>query len=236
MRAPSAPPHEDALLEEFMPLARSLARRYARSGAPSEELEHVAAIGLLKAARRFDPDRGTPFGAFATPTITGEVRRHFRDTAWALHVPRALQELALRVNRLADELEHDTGRPPTPADIAERGRLRVDEVLEGREVLCSRNGVPLDAPDEDEPGLGHADRLGAPDAGFRRVENAQTVQWLLSLLDPRDREIVRLRFWEDLTQAEIAGRLGVSQMQVSRRLQRALERMGQAAHAPAMAA
>src|SRR4051812_36809427 len=107
MRALSVPPHEDALLEQFMPLARGLARHYARSGEPREELEHVAAIGLLRAARRFDPDRGTPFGAFAAPTIAGEVRRHFRDTAWALHVPRALQELALRVNRLAGELEND---------------------------------------------------------------------------------------------------------------------------------
>ena len=214
-----------------MPLARSLARRYHRGEEPLEDLEQVAALGLLKAIKGFDPDRGSAFASFAVPTIVGELRRHFRDKGWGVRVPRDLQELALRLDRTSEELSRELGRAPTPAEVAERLGVSEEEVLEAREAAHAYRAVSLDRPrtEDDEGGPAVADSMGGEDPGFRRAEDAATVDQLLRVLAPREREVLRLRFVEDLTQQEIGDRIGVSQMHVSRLIRQAIARLGEAA-------
>ena len=158
-----------------MPLARHLARRYYRHGHQLDDLAQVAAVGLLKAIDRFDPTRGTEFAAFATPTIAGELKRYFRDSSWAVHVPRGLQELALEVRRAADALERELGRPPTAGAIAERTGMPLDRVATGHDVIQARYGVPLERvhdDTEDDRGPRDAGWIGVTDDGFRRAEDA----------------------------------------------------------------
>ena len=208
-----------------MPLARSLARRYHRGEEPLEDLEQVAALGLLKAIRRFDPDRGSAFASFAVPTIVGELRRHFRDKGWAIRVPRDLQELALAVQRKVDVMTTEAGRPPTVEQLASSLGRDIEDVLEAREALRAMRPASLDRPsqagdDEDESPLA---RIGDLDPGYERTDEAVTIGRLVRGLPDRERSILALRYGGDLTQSEIGERLGISQMHVSRLLRRTIE-------------
>jgi RNA polymerase sigma-B factor len=222
----------EALVQRFLPLARQLARRYQRGGEPLDDLIQVASLGLLKAIDRFEPDRPTAFTSFAVPTILGELKRHFRDRGWSVRVPRDLQELAVRVERVAEELAVGLGRAPTPAEIATHIGVTTEQVLEAREAAGAYRAVSLDRPrDDEEEGEGIADAMGAEDPGFRLAEDAATVERLLSVLSEREREVLRLRFEEDLTQSEIGARIGVSQMHVSRLIRQAVARLRATAEA-----
>jgi RNA polymerase sigma-B factor len=223
----SDPAAREALVERFLPLARQLARRYQRGGEPLDDLVQVASLGLLKAIDRFDPARETAFSSFAVPTILGELKRHFRDKGWAVRVPRDLQELAVRVDRVGEEIGRELGRAPTPAEIAESIGASTEQVLEAREAAGAYRAVSLDRPrDEDEEGDGGiADSVGAEDPGFRLAEDAATVERLMRVLTDREREVLRLRFEEDLTQSEIGARVGVSQMHVSRLIRQSVAKL-----------
>ena len=219
------------LVERLMPLARSLALRFSHSGESVDDLVQVAALGLVKAIDRFDPDRGFAFTSFATPTILGELRRHLRDTAWALRVPRELQERALVVAKSAGELTTTLGRPPTAAELADATGLALEDVVEARAAGTARHAVSIYRPltdGEDEP---LADMLGADDPAFSASEDAMTSERLLAVLPHREREILRLRYQEELTQWQIGERVGCSQMHVSRLIRQSLERLREAAAA-----
>jgi RNA polymerase sigma-B factor len=221
----------DELIVRFMGLARQMAGRYRNRSEPFEDVVQVAALGLIKAIDRFDPDRGVAFSTFAVPTMLGEVKRHFRDRSWSVRPPRDLMELALRVESVADELSAALGRAPSVPELADRLGLSVEEVAEALEAGRSRSAVSLSAPgggEDDGAMLG--DLLGDDDGEFSRAEDRATLDVLLEVLDPQEREVLRLRFDEDLTQTQIAEIVGVSQMQVSRLLRRAIERLGFAAH------
>jgi RNA polymerase sigma-B factor len=221
----------EALVERFLPLARQLARRYQRGGEQLDDLVQVASLGLLKAIDRFDPARETAFSSFAVPTILGELKRHFRDKGWSVRVPRDLQELAVRVDRVSDELGRELGRAPTPAEIAERTGTTTEQVLEAREAAGAYRAVSLDRPrdDDEDEGDGMAASVGLEDPGFGVAEDAATVERLMRVLTEREREVLRLRFAEDLTQSEIGDRVGVSQMHVSRIIRQAIGRLRAAA-------
>ena len=220
----------EALVERFLPLARQLARRYARSSEPLDDLVQVASVGLLKAIGRFDPTRPTAFSSFAVPTILGELRRHFRDKGWWLRVPRDLQELSVRVERVTDDLESELGRAPTPDEIARHIGVRTEQVLDAREAAASYRAVSLNRPREDaEAGDDLVDVIGVEDPGYHLADEAATVERLISVLSDREREVLRLRFAEDLTQSEIGARVGVSQMHVSRLIRHAIAQLRQAA-------
>jgi RNA polymerase sigma-B factor len=217
----------EELVERFMPLARSLARRYGRSAEPFEDLLQVASLGLLKALDRFDPERGYAFPSFAVPTILGEMRRYFRDCGWAVHMPRRAQERALRVRDAQERLTNERGRAPTVGQLAEYLELDIEEVLETLQVLLSYEALSLDAPPpgRQDEAVTCADTLGHEDERYELVELDATVAAALKHLPERERLILRMRFVEDLTQTEIAGRVGVSQMQVSRLLRRSLDQL-----------
>jgi RNA polymerase sigma-B factor len=223
----------EALVQRFLPLARQLARRYQRGSEPLDDLIQVASLGLLKAIDRFEPDRPTAFSSFAVPTILGELKRHFRDRGWSVRVPRDLQELAVRVERVGEELTRSLGRAPTPSEIAEHIGVTDEQVLEAREAAGAYRAVSLDRPrDDDEEGDGMADSMGIEDPGFGLAEDSATVQRLMSVLGDREREVLRLRFEEDLTQSEIGSRVGVSQMHVSRLIRQAVDRLREEATMP----
>jgi RNA polymerase sigma-B factor len=222
----------EELARGFMPLACRLASRYRRTGEAQEDLEQVAYLGLLKAIDRYDPDLG-PFARYAVPNILGELKRHFRDKGWGVHVPRSLQERVLKVGEATEQLYGRLGRSPSPSDIAKHTGYTVEEVLEALDAGSAYTPAALDAPyagDEDGARtLG--DSLGAEDARYELVELGHTVAPAFRALPEREREILRLRFMEDLTQAEVAKRMGISQMHVSRLLSRSLDRLSEAAHA-----
>jgi RNA polymerase sigma-B factor len=228
------PAAREQLVNRFLPLARQLARRYQRGGEQLDDLVQVASLGLLKAIDRFDPARETAFSSFAVPTILGELKRHFRDKGWAVRVPRDLQELAVKVDRVADEMSRELGRAPTPAEIAERTGTSLEQVLEAREASAAYRAVSLDRPrtDEEDEGESYADAVGAEDPGYRLAEDAATVQRLMRALSDREREVLRLRFEEDLTQSEIGQRVGVSQMHVSRLIRQSVARLREEAERP----
>ena len=209
---------------EHLPLARSLARRYAHSPQAAEDLVQVAALGLVRAAERFDPERGVSFSSFAVPTILGELKRHFRDTRWALHVPRELQERAQRVEHEVERLRAALRREPRPREVADSLGLSLEQVLEARDALIAFDAQSLDAPAATGDGEGNSagDLLGAEDSGYELAEELASLRPGLAELSRRDREALHLRFVCDMTQAEIGRHLGVSQMQVSRILRRAL--------------
>ena len=221
----------DALVERFLPLARQLARRYERQDEPLDDLLQVASMGLVKAIDRFDPSRGTAFSSFAVPTILGELKRYFRDVGWAVHVPRGVQERALEVNRAVSELSRTLSRSPTPAEIAEFTELALEEVLEAMEAATAYDSVSLEAPRSNGDGNGDGDagevvdRLGGEDPGYELAEYSATIAPQLRALPERDRRVLHMRFVEDLTQSEIAERIGVSQMHVSRLIRKALEQV-----------
>jgi RNA polymerase sigma-B factor len=228
------PVAREQLVERFLPLARQLARRYQRGGEQLDDLTQVASLGLLKAIDRFDPARETAFSSFAVPTILGELKRHFRDKGWAVRVPRDLQEMAVRVDRIADEMSREIGRAPTPAEIAERTGATLEQVLEAREASAAYRAVSLDRPrsDDEDEGDSYADAFGADDPGYGLAEDAATVDRLMRVLSEREREVLRLRFEEDLTQSEIGQRVGVSQMHVSRLIRQSIARLRDEADAP----
>ena len=214
----------DQLVVRFLPLAHSLARRYRHGGEPLEDLVQVASLGLVKAVDRFDPARETAFSSFAVPTIVGEIKRYFRDRSWSVRVPRDLQELAVRVRRVGDELASDLGRAPTPAELAAQLGVSLEQVLEAHEALGAHRAVSLDRPltEETDDGEPVAALIGTEEPGFARAEAAATIERLARGLSDRDREVLRLRFELDLTQREIGDRIGVSQMHVSRIIRRAI--------------
>jgi RNA polymerase sigma-B factor len=217
----------DELVEQLRPLARRLASRYRNSAESRDDLEQVAYLGLLKAIERADPDRGE-LVRFAVPTIMGELKRHFRDHGWTMRVPRSLQERFLEVGDVVDRMTASLGRSPAPREIAEEMGLAVEEVVEALDAATAYSPVALDAPRRSEDGDddgSYADTLGEVDDAYELVEFDVTIAPALRQLPARQREILRLRFDEDLTQSEIAARVGVSQMHVSRLLRRALEQL-----------
>lgn len=217
----------EQLIERYMPLARSLARRYMRSSEPLEDLMQIASLGLLRAVDRFDADRGRAFPAFAVPTILGELRRHFRDAGWAVHVPRAAKERALEVRDAAEQLLGTHGRSPTVQQLAEYLEFDVEQVLDAMAAMEAYETCSLDAPrpSEDGGGRSYAETVGGEDERFDLVECDATLRCALAEITPRDRALLRMRFVEDLTQSQIATRMGISQMQVSRLLRQALEQL-----------
>ena len=219
----------EALTLRFLPLARQLARRYARSSVPGEELMQVASLALVKAIDRFDPDHGSAFEAFALPTILGELRRYFRDATWSVHVTRAVQERALAIDNASEHLIKRLGRSPTVQEIAAYLELSEEEVLDGLLAAQAYTATSLDASpqaDSDDEGAAPlAYEIGAEDEGYELVEAKAALAEAVGELSPDEREMLRLRFAEQLTQTEIAARLGVSQMQVSRLLRGLLQRL-----------
>jgi RNA polymerase sigma-B factor len=216
------------LVEEHMRLAEFLARRFAHRGESPDDLRQVALVGLLKAVERFEPDRGLQFSSFATPTITGELKRYFRDRGWAVRVPRRVQELHLELDRTVNELSQELGRPPTPAEIAQRAGVLEEDVLESMEAGSLYRLASIDAGrSDDETAPSPAQRLGEIDPELTAVDDRVAVSEMLSVLPEREQKIVYLRFFEGLTQSEIAEEIGISQMHVSRLLVRSLETLGQ---------
>jgi RNA polymerase sigma-B factor len=216
----------DELVEEHAPLAHFLAGRFANRGEPRDDLVQVALVGLFKAVERFDPDRGLQFSTFATPTILGELKRHFRDRGWAVRVPRRVQELHLQLGRIVSALGQEKGRSPTPGEVAQRAAVSEESVLEAIEAGSLYRLVSLDGsvtPDEEGGELVAC--LGDEDPEFERIEHRSELAELLGVLPARERRIVELRFFESMTQSEIAEHVGVSQMHVSRLLTRSLGRL-----------
>ncbi len=215
------------LVERFLPLARQLARRCHNGEEPLDDLVQVASEGLLKAIERFDLDRATAFSSFAVPTILGELKRHFRDKGWSVRVPRDLQELTLRVERIVAEYTLANGRAPSVTELAEDLGVTVEEIHAARMAHGAHRAGSLDRPADNGAGdsASVGDTIGATDPGFDHADDAMTIGLLLSALDDRDREVLRLRFGEDLTQSQIGARIGVSQMHVSRLIRRALTRL-----------
>jgi RNA polymerase sigma-B factor len=215
------------LVERHLPLVRHLARRFAGGAESLEDLEQVGAIGLLNAIDRYDPASGNAFSSFAVPTILGEIRRHFRDRTWPLRVPRSLKDLALETRDAAAEFEHRNGRAPTAAELAEKLGVDVERLLDARMASDAQYPDSLDRMvrrgDEDSATL--YELVPDDDDAVDRAEDALSLELLTSRLEPRDREILRLRFEEDLTQSDIAERVGLSQMHVSRLLRDALDRL-----------
>ncbi len=218
----------EELVDRFMPLARRLAARYAGGAEPFDDLMQVASVGLVKAIDRFDPERGTAFSTFAVPTILGELKRHFRDRGWSVHVPRDVQERILKVERAMADLPAKLGHAPTVQEIGERIEATDEEVLEAMHAAQGHHAVSLDATstmgDGDEPGP-LRDRIGEEDLSFDTVEYGEAIAPVLAEISERDRKVLHLRFVEDMTQSEIAERVGVSQMHVSRILRATLEKL-----------
>ena len=224
----------EQLVQRYIRLAHKLARRYARSSEPLEDLEQVACLGLVRAIDRFDPSRGTTFSTFAVPTILGELRRHFRDRTWAVRVPRELRDLAAAVEHAAEGLAAELGRSPSLAEVADAVGQPVEHVIAAREAALAYRCDSIDRPlraDDADGGATLADLLGEPDDELSRVETGVMLDQLAEVtLSERDRVVLRLRFEHDLLQREIADRIGVSQMQVSRILRDAMDRLQNAAH------
>jgi RNA polymerase sigma-B factor len=213
----------DRLVEGYLPLARHIARRFAQRGEPQEDLEQVATVGLIHAVDRFSPERGSDFLSYAVPTITGEVRRYFRDKAWSTRVPRRLKDLRLAIGSAMPQLSQELNRAPTAGELAEHLQRSREEVLEALEAANAYRSSSLDDMLVDDPSSGRlADVLGSADAELEQVEHRETVQPALRKLPERERTIVMLRFFGGMTQTQIAERVGVSQMHVSRLLTRTL--------------
>jgi RNA polymerase sigma-B factor len=216
----------DELVEAHLPLVEYLARRFRNRGEPLDDLVQVATIGLIKSVDRFDLDRGVEFSTYATPTIVGEIKRHFRDKGWAIRVPRRLQELKLSLTKATSELSQKQGRSPTVAELANHLGLTEEEILEGLESANAYSAVSLDAPDggdDDSPAV--ADSLGTMDDALEGVEYRESLKPLLEKLPAREKKILMLRFFGNMTQSQIAGELGISQMHVSRLLARTLAQL-----------
>jgi RNA polymerase sigma-B factor len=221
------PVDREVLVERFLPLARQLARRYQRPEEPFDDLMQVASLGLVKAIDRFDLEREVAFSSYAVPTILGEIKRYFRDRTWSVRVPRDLQEMALKVDRAVSQLALDLHRQPSVAEIAQAVESTEEEVLEALEASGAYRATSLETPrgSEDDAGDTLGDTIGRDEGGFALAEHRATLEQLLRSVTPREREVLRLRFEHDLTQAEIGERIGVSQMQVSRIIRQSLNRL-----------
>jgi len=215
----------EELIEDLMPLVRSLALRYTGRGEALEDLVQVGCIGLINAIDRFEPDRGVELTTYAVPTILGEIQRHFRDKAWAVHVPRSVKELNVRLTRLLDGLTAELGRSPTIEELAQAAGAEDDEVIEALESAHAYSARSLSAPLDDESSGALAELVGADEGGYEQVEEGVVLDAGLTALDERERRIVELRFFQGLTQSQIAAEIGISQMHVSRLLRRALQTM-----------
>ena len=216
----------DELVRMHLPLVEYLARRFRNRGEPLEDLVQVATIGLIKSVDRFDLDRGVEFSTYATPTIVGEIKRHFRDKGWAIRVPRRLQELKLTLTKATGELSQTLGRSPTVSELAKHLGLQEEEILEGLESANAYSAVSLDATDsgdDDTPAV--SDSLGMVDEALEGVEYRESLKPLLDRLPPREKKILVLRFFGNMTQSQIAAELGISQMHVSRLLARTLAQL-----------
>ncbi|HEX5927248.1 MAG TPA: SigB/SigF/SigG family RNA polymerase sigma factor [Baekduia sp.] len=220
-------PHlREQLVMRYLPLARYAANRYASRNEPFDDLLQVASVGLLKAIERFDPHNGASFSSYALPTMLGELRRHFRDRGWMVRPPRTLQEHALLVERATGEQTRLLGRSPTVDELADVTKLSVEEILDAREASVARAATSLSAPvgkGADPTVLG--DMVGDEDPGYARADQRATIDALLRSLSHREREILRLRMEQDLTQGEIGERVGLSQMHVSRLLRQILDKL-----------
>ena len=224
--APERTRLREQLVEAHLPLVEYLARRFRNRGEPLDDLIQVATIGLIKSVDRFDLERGVEFSTYATPTIVGEIKRHFRDKGWAIRVPRRLQELKLSLTKATSELSQKNGRSPTVAELAVHLGMTEEEILEGLESANAYSAVSLDAPDggdDDSPAV--ADSLGMMDDALEGVEYRESLKPLLEQLPPREKKILMLRFFGNMTQSQIAGELGISQMHVSRLLARTLAQL-----------
>jgi RNA polymerase sigma-B factor len=226
------PQVREELTKRFLPLALSLSRRY-HSLSEREDLDQVASLALLKALDRFDPTRGSAFSTFAVPTIVGELKRYFRDCGWMVRVPRSLQELAARVDAATEQLTRQLGRPPTVAEIARSCETTSESVLEGHAAASAHFPDSLDTPLRDATeAMTRIDTIPSEDAGYVRAEHAADLDRLLAGLPAREAAILRMRFHEDMTQAQIAERVGLSQMHVSRLIRNAIDELGRSVHPP----
>jgi RNA polymerase sigma-B factor len=218
----------DELVSRFLPLARRLAQRYQGSGEPLDDLVQVASLGLVKAIDRFDQARGVSFTTYAVPTIAGELKRHFRDNSWAVHVPRGMRDRALRVHAVIREVKERTGERPASGEVADRLSLSRQEVDDALGALGAYDALSLDGParngsDQEQPS--RVDTVGVVDTDYELAEDRVTLDMALRRIPTRDRRVLQMRFVEDRTQSDIAADIGVSQMQVSRILRTALDRM-----------
>ncbi len=229
------PRARDELVRRFLPLARKLARRYAGAREPIDDLIQVASLGLVKAVDRFDPTRKIAFSSFAVPTIAGELKRYFRDLGWSVHVPRGAQEMALKVEQARQQMASRSGRSPGVNELAQYLEWSVEDVLDALEAGSAHHSVSLDAPTDDGEGeVGSlAQSLGAGDERLESIEDRVTISTATRKLPARERKVLYLRFVEDLTQTQIAELIGVSQMQVSRILRRAVAQLQDLTDAPA---
>jgi RNA polymerase sigma-B factor len=222
----------ERLIRAYLPLADSIARRFDRGGrVPLDDLKQIAAMGLVKALDRYDPDHGAAFSSFAVPTMQGEIRRYFRDATWSVRVPRDLQERTIRIEREREQLTSDFGRNPTARELATRIGCTVEDIIDASEASHARASESFDRPvhaaDGDAGTLG--EQLGYEDAGFAAAETTATLDVLFGSLSERDRLVLHLRIREDLTQAEIGERVGCSQMHVSRILRTAIRDLAEIA-------
>ena len=217
----------EQLIVSHLNLVRFLASKFKNRGEPLDDLIQVGTIGLIKAIDRFDPARGLEFTTFATPTIMGEIKRHFRDKGWSVRVPRRLQELSAKVNQVTDDLTTELQRPPSVAEVAERLDASVDEVLEAMESSSAYNSVPLEGTsqdaDEDAPSV--LDHYASEDSDLAASDDRMVLDDVIGSFTPREQEVVRMRFDQGLTQVEIAEKLGISQVQVSRLLRKVLKQI-----------
>ena len=216
----------DRIVERCLPLADHIARRFDGRGEPRDDLVQVARVGLVNAVIRFDVDAGSDFVSFAVPTIMGEVRRHFRDNSWSVKVPRRLKELHLRLGAATAELSQKLGRAPTPSELAAELEMDRDEIVEGLVAGSSYNTLSIDGAGggtEEAPAI--ADTLGDVDLSLDQIENRESLRPLLASLPERERQVLLLRFFESMTQTQIAERVGISQMHVSRLLAKSLARL-----------
>jgi RNA polymerase sigma-B factor len=222
----------DELAALHMPLVEHCARRFQNRGEPLEDLVQVGAIGLLKSIDRFDLARGVEFSTYATPTIIGEIKRHFRDKGWAIRVPRRLQELRVQIAGAGAELTQSLGRAPTATELAEYLDCPVEDVIEGIESSNAYTTLSLDSGDSDDGPLSLLDSLGVADTGLEHVELRASLRPLLDQLPTREKNILALRFFHNMSQSQIAAEIGVSQMHVSRLLSKTLDHLRAALHDP----
>lgn len=219
----------DELVARFLPLARKLARRYSGAREPFDDLMQVASLGLVKAVDRYDLNRGTAFSSFAVPTILGELKRYFRDLGWAVHVPRGAQERAVKVEEAQQTLSARSNRAPTVSELAEYLELSIEDVLDALETSRAHHASSLDAPYDDGEGESGTmvESFGDEDPSLQSADERVTISAAARQLAPREREVLALRFVHDMTQTQIADQIGVSQMQVSRILRRAISHLSE---------
>lgn len=223
----------EELVRLHLPLVEHFARRFLNRGEPFDDLLQVGTIGLIKAVDRFDLERGVEFSTYATPTIVGEIKRHFRDRGWAIRVPRRLQELRISITAANADLIQELGRSPTIAELAGKVGVSDEEIIEGLESSNAYSTLSLDAPDSgDDSALSMIDVIGGDDEALEHVENRETIKPLLEQLDPREKHILTLRFFRGMTQSQIAAEIGISQMHVSRLLARTLQRLRESLDEP----